>query len=254
MRLRTTLAALAAALALLSPAMAQSPGRRSYSLQSLRDLDETSFEYCRFNGTALTPNSSAFVGNGTVQTVGSSTTVTAETANTLPFGGVSVGDELQLIAKERVISTGTIVANVGDVFRRVVTAKASGDEVTVNAAVDLTSADVLYRKLSCGTTATSGWIPTEAYRDVSFAVHVDQINTTTGVTVQIECENIEASSSAITLWTKTYTTATDDLVEFLSLQCDRMRFGSKMTSTDDGSDAGAAAEQISIYFRGRKEQ
>lgn len=254
MTLSRTLCALLMLLCMPAALHAQSPGRSAYSLQSLRDLDETSFEYCRLLGASRAPDSPAFAAVGTIETSGSSTTVTEEVSGTLPFENVSVGDELEIRSSEHVVVAAAVVTRVGEIFRRVVTAKASGASITVHTALNITKATFTYRKLECGTAATNGWVPTGGSSSVSFSIHVDQINTTSGVTVQAECENIGSSSSPIPLWSKVYTTATDDLVEFIGVQCDRMRVGSKLTSTDDGSDTGAAAEQISLYVRGRMEQ
>jgi hypothetical protein len=248
-----------ALLALAAPASAQVFGKTvAVPLMSLRDSDSVTFEYCVTTGVSGRALDSYRRQPIKIKTVGSSTTVSAQTAGTKPFLFLSEGDEITVNVPGTSPATEATDQVVGTGTTRVITVRTDDDTVTVNSAIDLSipagGFGFLWRKLQCGTAATDGWVQTRGMRDVSFSVHVDQINTTTGVTIQAECENVGATSSPISLWAQTYTTATDDLVEFVDLQCDRMRVGVKMTSTDDGVDTGAAAEQISFYMRGRSEQ
>jgi hypothetical protein len=194
------------------------------------DLASTSYIYCVTN----TAPSGTVWGTGTtsvtpVTTSGSSTTVTAVTSGDNPFVSMSVGDEMSI--------------NLDGVITKVyVTAKASSDSITVNTAVNLGDARrgtagyfFNWRKLTCSTAATAGWIPVRGRSGVAFSFALDTINATS-IDARVQCRHDGSISSAIEIWTKNYTVASGDMISITTpggIKYDECRFGMKV-NTDTG--------------------
>ncbi len=145
------------------------------------DLDAAALTYCVVSGASGNPFAGDRSGGGKlIETSGSSTTVTAFTAGALPFADLGVDD---------VIFVRTSSTNVD---MRVVAAKASGDSITIDTAVDWSAGDGLpftWRKTTCGTASTSGWIDMSALSDDKvITLQWDQGDLATGLLWQIECK------------------------------------------------------------------
>lgn len=202
------------------------------------DLDATSYIYCVTLGNSTSYAQGAIRVSTLVKTAGASTTVSAVISGSLPFTPVVAGD-LFLLSVDGADNT-----------ERVVTAKASGDSITVNANLDIPAAGsaFYYRTLTCASGAEDGWITTRGASEVNFAWIARQLNTTSGIDLRVEGRNVGGVAAAANLLSTTFTAVGGG---GLSVQApwDQMRLGMKMNTTDDGSDVGAAAEQLSITFR-----
>ncbi len=169
-------------IAFASPLMAQ--GVRTAQYATRYDLDAAALTYCVVTGTGGDPYAAnRTVGAGKlIETSGSSTTVTAFTALTVPFADLGVGDILFVDRS----GNGTTV----DI--RVITAKASGDSITIDVAANWSQGDGMtfsWRKLSCGTAATDGWIDVSGLSgDKVITIQWDQGDLATGLLWQIECK------------------------------------------------------------------
>jgi hypothetical protein len=261
--MKKTLAVLLCLLPLVSSAQVTSRGQVDIAHQSFRDTDQiTNFEYCRTLGVGNLVTGDGRIKTQRIETVGSSTTVSALTATTNTFTGLGVGDELLITAISDVISAGVVVTRRGQQFYRVITAKASDDSITVNVALDITNdASFTWRKLECGTAATNGWVPVHNLSQYVWHLNISQINTTTGVDYTLECRIYAAAAGIVTVVPSTTVTAATSIVipvpaaafpqGGVTLPYDECRFGTRLTTTDDGSDVGAAAEQTSVYLTGR---
>ena len=166
--------------ALFVPSVRAEERVANYAL--LYDLDSTSIIYCRVTGENGDPFGGPIRADQKLKTSGSSATVVSNTASSSAFLLVSVGDIL-------VVDTG-----VGTTQRRIVTAKASDDSLTVNAAVDWSAGYKFgFLKQACGSTATDGWIDFPAgYDQKLISFHLTQINGVTGgIDMRVECKGGE---------------------------------------------------------------
>ena len=149
---------LLALLALPAVAQAQRAGNFTYKY----DVASSSATYCAVLGRNGSSWLDPIVSSVPIETSGSSTTVSAVTAGTNPFTNLVAGDVI-LVSRDN---------GARDV--RVVTAKASADEVTVETAVDW-SAEFPFSWLnnSCGTGAEDGWISVDSFTTVQMTVQYD---------------------------------------------------------------------------------
>lgn len=114
-------------------------------------------------------------GDAPIKTTGSSTTTEAVTASTLPFRDVVVGSVLYVQTESDTVLT------------RTVTAKASGDSVTVDAAWDLgASRHFRWRLLSSGTAASSGLVSVAGWEDIVVYSNVETFNFATNIVASVE--------------------------------------------------------------------
>jgi hypothetical protein len=246
-------------LLLAAPASAQV---RSANFGVRYDLDDAALTYCRVTGVGGDPYGAARqVPGKLIETSGSSTTVTAVTAGALPFADLNVND---------IIFVRTSTTNVD---MRVVAAKADGDGITVDTAVDWSAGDgfqFTWYDTACGTAATDGWIDMSALsEDKTIEISWDQGDLATGLLWQIEClsggldpkpnkvypgDSSDCGAGALTSGQCLYavagvgTTATRDkiwLPEFESA----CRVGI-LRSGNDTSDTTTNREQVSMSVRG----
>lgn len=228
-------------------------GREQLLLNALYDLDATDPTYCVTTGIGGQVRSGALAVDQLVTTSGSSTTVTAVSASTTdPFLNVAVGDVL-IFPRTFSATTGGFIPTREE---RVVTAKASNDSITINAAIELPLAGTTfaYREPSCGTTATSGWVPVQNLRDVTFTINIAQLSVASGgVAVTVDCRNLGVGSGANTIFAPTAYTTTGVRSFIIVEPWDECRIGYELSGADDGSDTGADAEQITVRLRARVE-
>jgi hypothetical protein len=225
-------------------------------LVSLYDLDATSYTYCRTLGVNGDVFGAWKQGPSKVVTSGSSTTVTSVTAGgSGAFNGVAAGDEIRIIS-----STGTITS-------RVVTARASADSITIDAAVDLTTpaagTQFWYRTLECGTETISGWFSTSPYQDLKITWEMNQVSLTSGyIDFRVECRDFGVDNQPVQVWgvgasgypAAGFVTAGILLGRkaiYIPESWYECRVGSIIVGTDDGADTGANAEKITIKVSGR---
>ena len=188
-------------LALLSTPllMAQDAAARNgidIPLFSARDLSAVAFEYCATFGSPSTVSVAKeqwrVQDRARITTSGSSTTVTS-LGTFAAFTDVAVGDELRIMLDPALIANNATADNM---ILRYVTARASATSITVNAAVNLGTAGVPFnwRTLTCGTTATSGRIGVDGYRNANFQFEWTTKNATS-LDWKVECQ-VKGSNTA----------------------------------------------------------
>lgn len=222
------------------------------------DLDATDYTYCVTTGNtggAWDPN---IPGKGNVETSGSSTTVTGVTGAADSFGPPAAGD-IVFFKK-----------NDGSVLIRYIVTNADADTITVNTAVDLDVTGGVaweWRKVTCGTGATNGWIDLAGFTGKKISLEITQMVATGGVDFKFECrDNTYVSTSHVvypgessdcgvngTLASAVCNVASGatgswDLVFTPEEQWDACRVGVKIGSADDGDDLTTNAEIINIYL------
>lgn len=250
----------------LAPGLAQAQEVKKATLFYQFDVDSSTVNYPLHTGVDNSPFGADRVvsaAGAKISTVGSSTTVTATTALTVPFALLGVGDVISV----------KIGGDAAPVFR-IITAKASGDSVTVNAAIDL-SADATgyffgWRKYVGGTTATSGWFDVSNLTDIAIGVQYDQ-GDLDALAVRWECrvqsmdtqpQYVHPGASTATgicgpgtpATLSTYCSfATAGAGQSLTVRdigkWDECRIGLKFVTTDT-SDAGANVEKVTGTFVG----
>lgn len=143
-----------AALALAVPALAQTPDQATADFAIRYNVASATKTYCAVTGgTGGDPFGQATRVSTTVETSGSSVTITAVTVASGPFTNVSVGDTLYFDVS-------------GTTLRRTVVTNADNDTVTVDAAIDLSAGagyKFSYKSIACGTSSTDGWISVEGF-------------------------------------------------------------------------------------------
>jgi hypothetical protein len=204
-----------------------------------------------------------------ITTSGASTTTTAVTANTNPFVLASVGDIIRTLVPT---TSGGVTTNIETT--RVITAKASSDSVTVNSSWTLQSigAGFTLIKPTCSavTANTAQWIPVSTY-PAGFSYSVSQINVTGGISFAVDglfSDVNDPNPIVVNLWpgvvsadakcgagtysstyckyTSTFTGETFSTGNDFRPKALRLRM--LIDSADDGTDTGAAAEQVNIVF------
>ena len=221
------------------------------------DLDATTYTYCVTTGI----NSGFFDRNtpgfGNAETSGSSVTVTGVTGANDSFGPPATGD-IVFFKKN----------NADPIIRYIVT-NADADTITVNAAVDLDvdgGVAFEWRKVTCGTAATSGWMDLAGFTGKKIVFQIDQMVATGGVDFKFECRDNAyvttsqvvypgessdcgtlASLASAVCNAATGATGSVALVFTPEEQWDACRVGMKIGSADDGDDLTTNAEIINIY-------
>lgn len=206
------------------------------------DLDSTTLIFCKLAGLNGDPLRGLIPGPALVKTAGSSTSVTENTVGQNPFTNIAVGD---MISVRRPTGVDT----------RVVVTRTDAANITVDAAVDWTGGfQFSYKTLQCGTTANDGWIDASASAsaasNVTITYNIVQQNTTTGIDMRIECRSSVIGAQPVQVYPATgFTTDTAATIGFqhaitINGRWSACRVGVKITSTDDGGDTGANAEQI----------
>lgn len=174
-------------LGMASLASAQTPPDEihSWPLAVLYNVQAVSpaYIYCRTEGVARVANDDNRRQTTTpVTAAANSTTLAAVTSGTLPFANLAVGDIIYV--------QDPFQATRGNTLEKVITAKASGDSVTLSSVISVTTAftgnSFEFRKRQCGTTAAFGWFPVEGYRPVKFSVASNTIGATS-VDIRAEC-------------------------------------------------------------------
>lgn len=228
-------------------------GREQLLLNAIYDLDATDPTYCVTTGVGGQVRSGAIPVDQLVTTSGSSTTVAVVASTADPFLNVAVGDIL-IFPRTYSATTGGIINTREE---RVVTARASADSITVNAAIELPVAGTTfsYREPSCGTAATSGWVPVQNLSDVTFTINIAQLSVGSGgVAVTVECRNLGVGAGANTIFAPTAYTTTGVRSFIIVEPWSECRVGIELSGADDGSDTGADAEQITIQMVARVEE
>lgn len=232
----------------LVPSVALAGQDDTASFAILYEIDSTDPIYCRLTGQSGDPFGPGISGTSRIETSGSSTTTTAVTAASGPFASVSAGDILLVRSP---VDDSTLV-------RRVVS-KADSDTVTVHTAWNLSGGFAFtWKKLTCGTAATSGWIEVGNADSFAITFELDQVSVTGGINVQVQCRTGAINASPVQIFpactsgacntVQNYTTAgvasaTTVAVGFPYKSC---RVGVDIGTADDGSDTGNDAEQIDI--------
>lgn len=239
-------------LLLLCAIPAQAQGVRKALFVSDRDFDASDFTFCVTTGVNADPYGPPRQGTALIATSGSSTTVSAVTANTLPFALLGVGDIIH------------VTTAPGTTAMRRITAKASGDSITVDTAITIPAAGLgfTWRQVTCGTAATSGWIDVSAYSDVTITFKINQMNAAS-VDLVVQCENVNIDSAVTQVFPPSPTGSgvceTGNFTAAMSTQCavnissntfDRCRFGVDV-NTDDGDDLTTNAEDITANLSAR---
>lgn len=244
--------ALAALAALATTSPAQQPDNRTGYFAIRYDVDSASKTYCVLNGSNGQPFGSPVRVSTRVETVGSSTTITAVTALSEPFDDVSVGDVL-------------VFSVNGTPTMRTVVTNADADTVTVDEAIDLSAGagfTFSYWQPACGTAATSGWITVRGWPNVQMTVAYLQGDLDT-LDVVFECRDQTPDHNIVQVYPGasstcgfgalatnvcTFTTAgtlpaASLTVSLTSNQYEACRVGLKYGSAD-ASDAGANIERV----------
>jgi hypothetical protein len=216
------------------------------------ELDATAITYCRVTGKNGDPFGGPIAGIKKITTSGSSATTTEVTTDDLPFADLAVGDIL-------FVDPGT---GASGVLTRVITAKASGASITVNAAWNLSATggySFRWLKNNCGTTATDGWIDVGNSSRLAITIQVDQYTVTGGINFQVQCRKGFVGSLPEQIWPSCTTGACNTVQNYASTagitsrttiyteapfaSC---RVGQYIHTSDDGSDTTTDAEQITI--------
>lgn len=231
------------------------------------DLDAAAFVYPKLSGRGGDTYTGGIMGTGRIKTTGSTTTVDAVDAALDSFSRLAVGDVITVRRTE--------TSSVSTVDRRVVTAKASDDQITVDTAVnwDRTAGfQWEWYDFSDGTTDADGWVDISRFSiDTKFIIQYEQGDFATGFQYRIECETqtLDPKPNVVfpgetsdcgpngTLVTGTCQHATAGLTGRVEVLLgdnvgNRCRVGIRRNGADT-SDAGAAVERISISVTGRKE-
>lgn len=130
-------------------------------------------------------------GRAGIKTSGSSTTVTASVANAGPFDPVSVGDILEIYVGETLSI-------------RKVTAKASGDSITINSAITIGAAGTAawyFRQFVNGTAATDGWHSCYMYEGKAVKLEYPTVAAGGGIDVSIQVKHFGLSTEPVEIYT-----------------------------------------------------
>lgn len=208
-------------------------------------LDDKKYFFYKYDVAALTPNfiygrlSDRVPGRGGITTSGASTTVTSSTADTnspfvAAFDFVNIGDILWIQTTDTAWAT------------RVVTAKASNTSITVDTAINLSTARTSWsvQQFKSGTTINDGWVNTRDLEAKSVQVEVDTFaGGTTNITFSIEGRlDAAGSSSSYQVINKIFT-AVGTQVFSIPEPYNQMRVGAYCT-VDGG------VQSISAFLKG----
>ena len=208
------------------PAVASAQTQKTAPLVYLKDITDTSYSYCKFaglNGDPFEP----MLGTGRIETSGSSTTVTAETAGDAPFTSVLAGDLI-------------LITYGNTTYRRRVATRVSATEITVDTAINTTGATWAWQKAACGATVADGWIGATSAWAMTFEVAVTTINATS-IGYIVECRI--GGLAGVQMVASTISTATSAQYSFNSQTAgswDECRLGLKV-NTDTGVQSVSAS-------------
>jgi hypothetical protein len=243
------LAVLVVLAALVSPVHAQQDPTTYLPLLSDYDLDATDPTYCVTTGVGGFASGKARPGFGKIKTDNgglATDTLVSFTTGSGAFTGVSVGDEL-------IINGGRTSAAGSDVVLAYVSSVTDENEVVIGPS-DLLLEDAnghayQWRKRACGTGATAGAFQTKGWSAMTVQYGISQINSTTGITVYIECRAYGTHA----LWVQQHSatrTAVGEWQHVISAPQDECRVGFEHASTDDGGDLTTNMEKVSAYVTG----
>lgn len=219
------------------------------------DLDATSTTYCVLNGQNGDPFGDGIKGTSTIKTTGSSTTVDASDTDDDPFDLLGVGDVISVRKKDGTVDNVAIVA------------KASADQVTVSDEVNWAQGfHWTWKDLACGTTVDDGWISLSHLTDVTIAFQMEQADVdTNGIDVVWECKDGFIGAEIVQVFPdNTSAAAVTNFLEgvagtkegrravYIPEAHSACRVGLVINTADDGTDTGAAAEEITIGLTGRR--
>jgi hypothetical protein len=213
-----------------APAHAQNLEVDKYILQRGRDLDASSFEYCRTVGLNGVVSDRSIPLRVKLAATAASTTVTGTGA----FTNVAVGDLL-------------LINNAGSVLYRAVIARASADSITVDeslSAAALTNLTAQYRKLQCGTADTSGAFPVAGAQRFTVQLIMSQF-VGTSVDYQLECRLAGSPAGWAIVSGPTNKVAVFNVFLDSEVPYDMCRVGSKI-NTDDVDDLTTNAERYTV--------
>lgn len=196
------------------------------------DVTSAGYTYCRYLGVQQDPFGTPIPGPRLIKTSGSSATVTSATTGDNAFAEVAVGDILFIAA------TGTTTPTT-----RVVTARASADSITVDSVITLAGNTWGWKKQSCGTGITDGWIPVGKFYNLAAQVEYVTKNATS-VDFSFECKQGNVSAAAAII-DQTAMTATGVYSRQLASGVfDSCRLGLKITG-----DGGAQSVFASLGYK-----
>lgn len=144
---------LVALMLLALPVAAQDTGQhKAANFTYGYDVASATPTYCALVGLNGDPFGAFISGPGTIETSGSSTTVTGVNAADDVFAGVGLGDVIQVRRPDGTVDIRVVVTNADD------------DTITVETAIDLSAGFTWgYKTLRCGTTADDGWVNVSGY-------------------------------------------------------------------------------------------
>jgi len=180
-----------------------------------------------------------------VKTTGSSTTVVSNTASSGALGPVSVGSILSFDVK-------------GDQLERVVTAKASADSITVDAAINLAAGyGYWFRNQYFGPDTEDGWINVGAYEAAAFTVELLALTgaANSSIVTSAECRLAGASSTPVQVGTAiVLTLVPTNVVHNVDLRLvpySECRVGLGWDADgDEATDTTTLKERINVRFAG----
>jgi hypothetical protein len=185
-----------------------------------------------------------------ITTSGSASTTITAVSNNLAFTTVSVNDLLLL---QLVDQRGALQQ-----YERKVTAKASANSITVNAAINIPAAGVTFRfkkHFFSTNPADRMWVPVKGMSQATYIYRVDAIADVGGVTYLVECSPLGEgpgwpTRSWVQMWTANTATATTLAPTFFAIDqahtgvpFEYCRFGIRHVTNDD---ADAANEDLSL--------
>lgn len=175
--MRRLLLALALLLASAVPGLAQA-NTAYFTINYDVAVEQPTFTYCTMDGSRGDPFQEPIPVAIPIETVGSSTTVTAVTALSAPFANVDIGDRIFVR-----LGSGT-----DQTEQRTVITNADDDTITVDTAVDWSAGfEFSYLALVCGTSADDGWINVTSLDTIQMTVEY-AAGDMTGLDVVYECK------------------------------------------------------------------
>lgn len=181
--LGVTLALLLSVLLTSAAAWAQTKTSDNANFAYKYDVASATVTYCRLEGQNSDPFGQMISGRGTVETSGSSVTITGVNAADDVFIDVGVGDLFSVRDSQ------------GNVSNRVVVTNADNDTITVDTAITLADAVWQWKRLVCGTAATNGWIDVGGWFHINLTVQYDA-GDVTALSAIWECKGAAVGAAA----------------------------------------------------------
>lgn len=236
------LAILIAILAL--PSLALAGSQETANFNAIYELDATSITYCVLAGKNGNPYDAGIESRASIVTSGSSATTSALVSSSAPFAEVAIGD----------------IILVAGFDARVVVSKADSDTITVDTAWNLGATGVPFRwkKSTCGTASTNGWIDVAGADSFMITLSIEQVNVTGGIDVQVQCRGSDITKVVNQVFPACTTGACGTVqnyagtagitsttsMTFTGFPYQQCRVGWLIHTSDDGGDTGANAERI----------